>query len=166
MKDGFFKNFNDVTGTYSELTLTSQKTYSNISIADGFVLGCRDYEVGRKMVFSYDIMYTKWDFPSGADCKEFWIGQRYTNTSDGSEANGKWRSVTSHNLPIVGENGCGKSLLLSNIVDSFYCIAQKGFDNAMEKADTGGEEYYKNISPSQIKVGKKYLYSFISYKDL
>ncbi|MDO4162549.1 MAG: AAA family ATPase, partial [Pseudomonadota bacterium] len=65
----------------------------------------------------------------------------------------------------VGENGCGKSLLLSNIVDSFYCIAQKGFDNAMEKADTGGEEYYKNISPSQIKVGKEYLYSFISYKD-
>ena len=106
MKAGFFKNFNDVTGTYGELTLTSQKTYSNISIADGFVLGCRDYEVGRKMVFSYDIMYTKWDFPSGADRKEFWIGQRYTNTSDGSEANGKWRSVTSHNLPIVGENGC------------------------------------------------------------
>lgn len=106
MKAGFFKNFNDVTGTYGELTLTSQKTYSNISIADGFVLGCRDYEVGRKMVFSYDIMYTKWDFPSGADRKEFWIGQRYTNTSDGSEANGKWRDVTSHNLPIVGENGC------------------------------------------------------------
>lgn len=106
IKDGFFKNFNDVTGTYGELTLTSQKTYSNISIADGFVLGCRDYEVGRKMVFSYDIMYTKWNFPSGADRKEFWIGQRYTNTSDGSEANGKWRSVTSHNLPIVGENGC------------------------------------------------------------
>lgn len=106
MKAGFFKNFNDVTGTYGELTLTSQKTYSNISIADGFVLGCRDYEVGRKMVFSYDIMYTKWDFPSGTNRQEFWIGQRYTNTSDGSEANGKWRSVTSHNLPIVGENGC------------------------------------------------------------
>lgn len=106
MKDGFFKNFNDVTGTYGELTLTSQKTYSHISITDGFVLGCRDYEVGRKMVFSYDIMYTKWDFPSGADRKEFWIGQRYTNTSDNSEANGKWRDVTSHSLPIVGENGC------------------------------------------------------------
>ena len=104
MKDGFFKNFNDVTGTYGELTLTSQKTYSNISIADGFVLGCRDYEVGRKMVFSYDIMYTKWDFPSGTNRSEFWIGQRYTNSPTSTD--GQWQSVTKHDLPVVGENGC------------------------------------------------------------
>ena len=104
MKAGFFKNFNDVTGTYGELTLTSQKTYSNISIADGFVLKCRDYEVGRKMVFSYDIMYTKWDFPSGTNRQEFWIGQRYTNSSTSTD--GQWRNVTKHDLPVVGENGC------------------------------------------------------------
>lgn len=104
MKAGFFKNFNDVTGTYGELTLTSQKTFSNISIADGFVLKCRDYEVGRKMVFSYDIMYTKWDFPSGTNRQEFWIGQRYTNSSTSTD--GQWQSVTKHDLPVVGENGC------------------------------------------------------------
>ena len=104
MKDGFFKNFNDVTGTYGELTLTSQKTFSNISIADGFVLKCRDYEVGRKMVFSYDIMYTKWDFPSGTNRQEFWIGQRYTNSPTSTD--GQWQSVTKHDLPVVGENGC------------------------------------------------------------
>lgn len=104
MKAGFFKNFNDVTGTYGELTLTSQKTFSNISIADGFVLKCRDYEVGRKMVFSYDIMYTKWDFPSGTNRQEFWIGQRYTNSPTSTD--GQWRGVTQHNLPVVGENGC------------------------------------------------------------
>lgn len=104
MKVGFFKNFNDVTGTYGELTLTSQKTFSNISIDDGFVLKCRDYEVGRKMVFSYDIMYTKWDFPSGTTRSEFWIGQRYTNSSTSTD--GQWRGVTQHNLPVVGENGC------------------------------------------------------------
>ena len=103
-KAGFFKNFNAVTGGYGELTLTSQKTYSNISIADGFVLGCRDYEVGRKMVFSYDIMYTKWNFPSGTNRNEFWIGQRYTNSSTSTD--GQWRGVTQHNLPVVGENGC------------------------------------------------------------
>ena len=104
MKDGFFKNFNDVTGTYGELTLTSQKTFSNISIADGFVLKCRDYEVGRKMVFSYDIMYTKWDFPSGTNRQEFWIGQRYTDSPTSTD--GQWQSVTKHDLPVVGENGC------------------------------------------------------------
>lgn len=104
MKAGFFKNFNDVTGTYGELTLTSQKTFSNISIADGFVLKCRDYEVGRKMVFSYDIMYTKWDFPSGTNRQEFWIGQRYTDSPTSTD--GQWQSVTKHDLPIVGENGC------------------------------------------------------------
>ena len=104
MKAGFFKNFNDVTGTYGELTLTSQKTFSNISIAGGFVLKCRDYEVGRKMVFSYDIMYTKWDFPSGTNRQEFWIGQRYTDSPTSTD--GQWQSVTKHDLPIVGENGC------------------------------------------------------------
>ena len=104
MKVGFFKNFNDVTGAYGELTLTSQKTFSNISIDDGFVLKCRDYEVGRKIVFSYDIMYTKWDFPTGTNRQEFWIGQRYTNSSTSTD--GQWRGVTQHNLPVVGENGC------------------------------------------------------------
>ena len=103
-KAGFFKNFNNVTGGYGEVTLTSQKTHSSINIADGFILGCRDYEVDRKVVFSYDIMYTKWDFPSGTNRQEFWVGQRYTKSSTSTD--GQWRSVTSHNLPVVGENGC------------------------------------------------------------
>lgn len=104
VKKGFFKNFNDVVNGYGEITLTSKKTYSGISIADGFILGCRDYIVDKKIVFSYDIMYTKWDFPEGANRQEFWIGQRYTNSSTSSD--GAWRGVTSHNLPVVGENGC------------------------------------------------------------
>ena len=66
---------------------------------------------------------------------------------------------------LVGENGSGKSLFLSNIVDSFYSMAYPGFDNALKKADTGGEEYYKNISALQIKFGKKYLYSYVTYTD-
>ena len=66
---------------------------------------------------------------------------------------------------LVGENGSGKSLFLSNIVDSFYSMAYPGFDNALKKADTGGEEYYKNISALQIKIGKKYLYSYVTYTD-
>ena len=103
-KDGFFKNFNKVGDGYGEHTLTSQKTYSNVDIAQGFILGCRDYEVGKQVTFSYEIMYTDWDFPSGTNRSEFWIGQRYTNSSTSTD--GQWRGVTQHNLPVVGENGC------------------------------------------------------------
>ena len=50
-------------------------------------------------------MYTEWNFPTGSDRSEFWIGQRYTNSTD-SSAIGTWRAVTMHNLPVVGEGGC------------------------------------------------------------
>lgn len=102
--EGFFQNFSKVENGYGEHTLTSRKTYSNVNIAPGFVLGCRDYEVGRKVVFSYEIMFTKWDFPSGTNRSEWWIGQRYTNSSTSTD--GQWRAVTQHNLPVVGEKGC------------------------------------------------------------
>ena len=103
-KSGFFQHFTTVANGYGEHTLTSKKTYANVNIAPGFVLGCRDYEVGRKVTFSYEIMFTKWDFPSGTNRSEWWIGQRYTNSSTSTD--GQWRDVTKHNLPVVGENGC------------------------------------------------------------
>lgn len=103
-KDGFFKNFSKVENGYGEHTLTSKKQYSNVNIADGFLLGCRDYKVGSKITISYDIMYTNWNFPSGTDRTEFWFGQRYTNSS--TSTSGQWRGVTQHNLPVVGQNGC------------------------------------------------------------
>ena len=53
---------------------------------------------------SYDIMYTDWNFPSGSNRTEFWIGQRYTNATSTSSV-GAWKGVTQHNLPVVGENG-------------------------------------------------------------
>lgn len=64
----------------------------------------------------------------------------------------------------VGENGSGKSTLLSNIVDSLYSIANKQFDNAMQFDDNGkGTQYYKAISPIEIKTGADYLYSYILF---
>lgn len=66
----------------------------------------------------------------------------------------------------VGENGSGKSTLLSNIVDALYSIAAKQFQNAMQSNDNGvGHQYYKAITPTEIKVGKKYLYSYIQFKN-
>lgn len=105
-KAGFFKNFTTVTDEYSEFTLTSKKEYVNIDIGGGFLLGCRDYTVGEQVTWSYDIMYTAWNFPSGTYHNEFWMGQRYTNAPSGETATGTWTGVTFHELPVVGQNGC------------------------------------------------------------
>ena len=105
-KAGFFKNFTTVTDEYSEFTLTSQNKYVKIDIRDGFLLGCRDYTVGEQVTWSYDIMYTAWNFPSGTYPRELWMGQRYTDASSGETATGAWKSVSAHELPVVGQNGC------------------------------------------------------------
>lgn len=105
-KAGFFKNFTTVTDEYGEFTLTSKKEWANIDIGGGFLLGCRDYTVGEQVTWSYDIMYTAWNFPSGTYRNEFWIGQRYTNALSGETATGTWTGVTFHDLPVVGQNGC------------------------------------------------------------
>ena len=105
-KVGFFKNFDTVTDQYGEFTLKSKGNYAFIGLGFGFVLGSRDYEVGAYYIWSYDIMYTAWNFPSGSSRQEFWIGQRYIDAPSGEDATGKWRDVTKHGLPVVGENGC------------------------------------------------------------
>lgn len=105
VKAGFFKNFPTVTDEYGELTLKSKKTYADIHI-DGFVYRCREYTVGEKYTWSYDIMYTAWNFPTGSNRAEFWMGQRYANAPSGETSIGAWRGVTQHNLPVVGQNGC------------------------------------------------------------
>lgn len=65
----------------------------------------------------------------------------------------------------VGENGSGKSMLLSNIVDALYEIAGSGFDDAWHVTETGGHEYYKSIKNSQISIGKEYMYSHIIFEE-
>lgn len=105
VKAGFFKNFPTVTDEYGEFTLKSKKTYKGI-ILDGFIYECRDYPVGEKYIWSYDIMYTAWNFPTGSNRGELWMGQRYVNAPSGETATGAWRGVTQHNLPVVGQNGC------------------------------------------------------------
>ena len=106
IKAGFFQNFNKVTTEYGEFSLKSKQTYARVNIASGFLYSCRDYSVGEEVTWSYDIMYTVWNFPSGTDQKELWIGQRYTTAASGETATGIWTSVTKHDLPVVGKNGC------------------------------------------------------------
>ena len=67
---------------------------------------------------------------------------------------------------IVGENGTGKSVLLSNIVDSFYEIAGVAFSDVREKDSfSRGDLYYKAVLPQEIKIGKQYMYSYLEYFD-
>lgn len=65
----------------------------------------------------------------------------------------------------VGENGSGKSTILSNIVDSFYEVAGKAFNDARKSDGRTGYQYYKAISPIEISTGKEYMFSYILFQD-
>lgn len=128
-KNGIFKNFTHIKDGYAELTLKSKKTYASANIEDGFVLGCREYKVGAFYIWSYDIMYTEWNFPSGTNRAEFWFGQRYTNAPSGQTGTGLWAQVTGHSLPQVGANGCK--------LNEWYHVEQKIIVPVQASANVG-----------------------------
>lgn len=64
-------------------------------------------------------------------------------------------------LIIVGENGTGKTTLLSNVVDSLYELAGKAFHDVTESDGGSGHQYFKAISPSEIQIGQNYMYSVV-----
>jgi len=69
-------------------------------------------------------------------------------------------------LIIVGENGSGKSTMISNIVDSLYELAGKGFSNVVHyRMGVSRYLYYKIISSREIKLGEKYLFSRIVFDN-
>lgn len=66
---------------------------------------------------------------------------------------------------IVGRNGSGKSILLSNIVDAFYEMAKVSYNNATLDNGNGSKQYYKTISPDQITIGKTYLTAYAQFSQ-
>lgn len=66
---------------------------------------------------------------------------------------------------IVGEDGTGKSVLLSDIVDSFHEIARLAFDDVVKRSDFYGYQYYKAVMGQEIRIGEKYMYSYLQYED-
>ena len=66
---------------------------------------------------------------------------------------------------LVGENGSGKSTVLSNIVDAFYEMAGMAFDNVRINLSGSAYQYYKIVGPGQIKTGQSYMYTYISFDD-
>lgn len=68
-------------------------------------------------------------------------------------------------LIIVGKNGSGKSILLSNIVDAFYEMAQVSYNNATLDNGHGARQYYKTISSDQITIGRSYLTAYAQFSQ-
>jgi len=62
-------------------------------------------------------------------------------------------------LVIVGENGAGKTILLSHIVNSLIAAQQATYDDA--EVDAG--KVYKYRSPAYIKSGSSYAFARIDY---
>ncbi|MFA7348278.1 MAG: AAA family ATPase [Desulfurivibrionaceae bacterium] len=62
---------------------------------------------------------------------------------------------------IVGENGTGKSILLSHLVNSLIVGKQQVFEDS--EVETG--KTYKYRSPSYIKSGAKYSYSSVEFES-
>lgn len=63
---------------------------------------------------------------------------------------------------LVGENGTGKSTVLSNIVDAFYEMAGLIYNDVRIK-DNDGYQYYKAISSSEINIGHHFMISYIEF---
>lgn len=65
---------------------------------------------------------------------------------------------------LVGENGTGKSTILSNIVDAFYEMAGQAYEDAWQYTDNG-HQYYKSIRPADIHVGQTSMFSCIQFEN-
>lgn len=65
-------------------------------------------------------------------------------------------------LVLIGKNGCGKTLVLSNIIHSLIEMKRKHYDTLMEVSENN---YYRVGSKSYIKEGAQYAYINIEYAN-
>ncbi|MDT2944279.1 hypothetical protein P7H98_13040 [Lactococcus lactis] len=96
-KDGFFKGFDKVENDYGEVTLKGTNTYVGRELSDAFSIQPRDYKPGDKYTMSMDVMFTSWNFPAETTLTQFWLGQRYTASSDGTITS--YKPICSIDLP-------------------------------------------------------------------
>lgn len=65
---------------------------------------------------------------------------------------------------LVGENGTGKSTIISNIVDAFFEIDAEIHSDTRPLIKNRSNQYFKIISPFEIHHGASFMYSSISFK--
>lgn len=66
-------------------------------------------------------------------------------------------------IVLVGKNGSGKSVILSNIVDAFYESATVAFSDVAQKMDGTGHFYYKLLSGNQINVKSNSAFVYLQF---
>lgn len=66
-------------------------------------------------------------------------------------------------LVIVGKNGTGKSILISNIVDSFIEFGNQAYSDIAKKAGTTNY-YFKVAACNQIRIGNKSMICHLEYE--
>ena len=96
-KDGFFKNFDKVENGYGEVTIKGTNDWVFNDMWDGFTINPRDYKPDDIYTMSMDVMFTSWNLPAGTTLTEFWIGQRYSRSTDGSISS--YKHICSIDLP-------------------------------------------------------------------
>ena len=68
-------------------------------------------------------------------------------------------------IVLVGENGSGKSTVMSNVVDSFYEIAGEYYGNVCALNESDIPIFYKILDENQRHNGEKYCFSYIQYDN-
>ena len=66
-------------------------------------------------------------------------------------------------IVLVGKNGTGKTVLLSNIIDALYEFSAKAFTDVAEPMNGSGHLYYKLLDGGHISVGADAAFSYLKF---
>ena len=142
IQKGFFEKFTLNSDGFLEVILKSNGNHNAKSLKNAFVIQQREYPVGETYIWSYDFMYTKWDFPEGSSLDALWVGQRYTNAPSGESSSGQWARITAHNLPTISKDNLELNTWYHH--EQIITIPKQASENV--GADAQFEFYNKNSS--------------------